>query len=91
MSRSAEKAREVVVHASKIFLDTSLDTKIRLIPILIDFEGDHKASPSGLKEWSSSIPEKYLKRGTIHVLLTYGLHGGLGVAKIPSVCDSNNR
>ena len=44
LSRSAEKAREVVVHASEMFLSRSLDTKIRLIPMFIDFDGDHVVS-----------------------------------------------
>ena len=93
LSRSAEKAREVVVHASEIFMSRTLDTKIRLIPMFINFDGDHKTSPSGLKEWMSSIPERYLKKGTIHVLMTYEyeLRGALGVAMRSTVCGSNNR
>ena len=92
LSRSAEKAREVVVLVSEIFMDHSLDTKIRLIPMFTDFEGDHLVSPSGLGEWKSSVPERYLKKGTIHLLLTYELHGtNLGIAYMPSVCGSNNR
>jgi len=91
LSRWAEKAREVVIHASEMFMGRSLDTKIRLIPMFINFDGDHMVSGSGLDEWKSSVPERYLKKGTVHLLLTYELNGSIGIAYMPSVCDSNNR
>ena len=88
-----EKAREVLAHASKIFLDDSLDIKILLKPHYIELDQDHPLTAPGIRTWQKNIPSQYLRTGTLHMLLTDG-NGPVVVNSIfiqSSICDKNNR
>ena len=71
----------------------TLTTKFRLKSnIIIDFETSIKSIfKKDLPAWIDEIPTINLKKGTMHMLLLDFLGGTGGVAKVNSICMSNNR
>ena len=86
----------IIDHAGTMLTHPTLKTKFRLKSNIIDFETSIKSIFSkDLAGWIDEIPSINLKKGTMHMLLLGDTDatgaGGLGIAKVNSICMSNNR
>merc|ERR1712062_287610 len=85
-------ARQVVEQAKRMLTHYSLDTKFELKTKLIEYNQDFKPSATDISRFRNSIPERNLKKGTIHMLLTDKKSAGtVGFAYLNAVCSENNR
>ena len=97
-TRTEQKVRAqvgaIIDHAGTMLTHPTLKTKFKLKSNIIDFETSIKSIfKKEMDGWIDEIPSINLKKGTMHMLLLGDTDatGGLGIAKVNSICMSNNR
>ena len=95
-TRTEQKVRAqvgaIIDHAGTMLTHPTLTTKFKLKSNIIDFETSIKSIFGSINGWIDEIPSINLKKGTMHMLLLGDTAtGGLGIAKVNSICMSNNR
>jgi len=87
-----QDAESLILQAELILNHRSLRTKFKLKTEIQDLDTNiDKITKDAMRQFSRELPNKNIKKGTVHILITQSEGGALGLAKVNSICGKNNR